>query len=64
VRVEAQFEAGRPPGLLPGTPLAQPIVFGHPPGLPLPPGRYEWQVTINGAMKEGWRRSFTVVAPQ
>ncbi len=61
VRLEVQFETGRPPGLPPGTPVMVPICLNVPGGMPLQPGRYEWRVAVDGAEREGWSRGFTVV---
>ena len=61
VRVEGQFEQGRPPGIVKGTPLVQPVVIQLPPGMPLPGGkRYEYRVTVGD--KEGVA-AFAVLAP-
>src|SRR5204863_1178469 len=47
IQVDGEFEVGRPPGLMPGTPLDATIAINV--GLiPLPPGRrYVWQLSIN-----------------
>lgn len=53
LQVSANFEAGRPAGLKPGTPLdgAMAINFGP---LPLEPDtRYEWRLTVDGRHEEG-----------
>lgn len=44
---EGAVEVGRPPGLAHGSSLDSPFVLSVPP-LPLPPGRYEWRLTISG----------------
>jgi hypothetical protein len=57
--IEGQHEAGRPPGLKPGTPLdgAFAIQFA---GVPLPPGqRLEFRLTIDGETHEDWTLPFT-----
>ncbi len=62
IRVEGQLEAGRPPGLLHGTPVVLPpqsIQFGP---MPLDPGRYVWRFSIDGETKETWQRGFTKTA--
>jgi hypothetical protein len=63
VEVDIEFETGRPPGLKPGTPIdwAQAL---NVPSIPLEPGRYEWQLTIDGVVST--TRPFTVraAAPQ
>ena len=57
--IEGEFEAGRPPGLKPGTPLAVPIALNLP-GPPIPPGgRYEWRLSVNGEGAEDWRLAFS-----
>jgi Family of unknown function (DUF6941) len=59
VRVGVEVEVGRPPGLLPGTPLDATLAFNIPP-LPLVPStRYAWRLTVDGETKEHWRASFT-----
>ncbi len=58
VEIEGQFEAGRPPGLKPGTPLMIPLVVNLAP-LPLPPdGLYVWKLEINGRSEEDWQLAF------
>jgi uncharacterized protein DUF6941 len=57
--IEGEFEAGRPPGLKPGTPLDVPIAINLP-GPPFPPGgRYEWRLSVNGESQDGWRLPFS-----
>jgi hypothetical protein len=51
VEFQGRFEAGRPPGLVPGTDLDAPLAINIA-GLPLAPGRYEWQVTIDGDLAD------------
>jgi len=60
--ITAQVEAGRPPGLKPGTALdgAMAINFGP---LPLEPDtRYEWRLTIDGRHEDDWSLPFTTRA--
>lgn len=60
IMVAGRFEAGRPAGVRPGTPLSVPLAinFGT---LPLRPGHsYTWQLSIDGATQPGWRASFSV----
>lgn len=59
VRVDGEFEVGRPPGLAPGADIDAALAVSLPP-LPLAPGRYAWQLTIDGSAPDDWRRSFTV----
>jgi Family of unknown function (DUF6941) len=46
VEFQGRFEAGRPAGLAPGSELDAPFAVNIA-GLPLAPGRYEWQVEID-----------------
>lgn len=58
VRVEAQFEVGRPAGLAEGTPLVVPLAITIPP-LALQPGRrFSWEFTIDGQHREDWHLAF------
>ena len=60
VEVRGQFEAGRPAGIPPGTPLDAVLAINIPP-LQLTPGRrYVWRLSINGASQEDWQTGFTV----
>ncbi|HEY9085812.1 MAG TPA: hypothetical protein VIN40_07755 [Candidatus Tyrphobacter sp.] len=62
VEVPFQFEAGRPAGLVPGTPLDGCFAVNFPP-MPLAPGaRYEWRVEVDGRCEEAWRVPFSVRA--
>ncbi len=65
VMVHGRFEAGRPIGLKPGTPLAVPLAITFP-TLPVQPGNsYTWQLSIDEATHMDWRQSFHVrAAPQ
>lgn len=56
---DAPFEVGRPAGLKPGTPLDFPLALNSSP-IPLPAGRYEWRLSIDGKTDERWRVAFTV----
>jgi len=57
IEFQGQFESGRPPGLAPGSTLDAPFVVNVA-GLPLPGGRYEWHVVIDGELVD--RVSFMV----
>lgn len=58
--IRSTFEAGRPPGLQPGTPLDVAFAFNMPP-LPLRPGgRYLWRCFINDSTDDTWQTSFTI----
>ncbi len=60
--VNGRFEAGRPAGLRPGTPLSVPLAIGFP-SLPCEQGRsYTWQLSIDDATHVDWRQSFHVRA--
>lgn len=61
IRMEGAVEAGRPPGLKPGTPLGLPMAV-QAGGIVLPPGRYEWRLTLDGETHDEWQQSFTVAA--
>ena len=60
IEFNGRFETGRPPGLPPGSDLDAPFAVNIA-GLPLPAGRYEWQVLIDGDPVD--RVSFTVMEP-
>lgn len=59
VEVGGDFEVGRPPGLLEGTPLDLAIAINIGP-MPLAPGRYRWRLTIDDRVEEDWTAAFTV----
>jgi hypothetical protein len=57
IQAAGQIEAGRPPGLAPGTEINVPIAFNT--VLQLPPGRrFSWDLEIDGRTDEDWRVSF------
>ncbi len=59
LELTAQFEVGRPPGIVPGTPLDVAMAITLEP-LPLRPGRrYVWRCTIDGNTHEDWQAAFT-----
>ena len=60
-----QFEAGRPAGLRPGSPLPMALAINFPP-LPLPAGRaFQFRFTINEESRPEWSvRFFTREAPK
>lgn len=60
-RLTAELEVGRPPGLAPGIPIDVPMALPVG-GVLLPPGRYTWQLRVNGATAVAWQISFTIVA--
>lgn len=47
INFQGSFEAGRPPGLAAGSDLDAPFAVNIS-GLPLVPGRYEWQIAVDG----------------
>jgi hypothetical protein len=59
VVIESEFEVGRPPGLIRGTPIDLSLAVTLGP-LPLAQGmRYEWRLSIDGHHEEGWRVAFS-----
>jgi hypothetical protein len=59
VRIEQEFEMGRPPGVKPGTSLDHVVAINIPP-LPLPTGgQFLWELTIDGEKRDDWRLPFT-----
>ncbi len=64
ISVNGKFEAGRPAGLRPGTPLGVALAINVTP-LPLPPGRsYSFRLSIDDETQPDWRVSFAVRAPR
>lgn len=63
VKIEAEFETGRPPGLPKGSPIDLPLTFTLGGGIPVPAGRYVWELTIDDEKKDAWRAAFLVRAP-
>ena len=60
--VHGRFEAGRPAGLRPGTPLSVPLAINFP-AIPVTPGKsYTWQLSIDDRTHVDWRQSFHVRA--
>jgi hypothetical protein len=58
IKLEMNFEAGRPSGLMPGTPLDGALAINFSP-LPLEPGkRYQWRLTVDGRDDEDWTLGF------
>jgi hypothetical protein len=60
VFLEIMGEVGRPPGVKPGSSIPLPLALFNPQGHPLPGGRYEWRLTIDGEGDEDWSLPFTV----
>lgn len=60
VLVAGQFEAGRPAGWPPGTPLQVPLVINFA-ALPVRPGgAYSWRLAIDDTSEPSWRVGFRV----
>jgi hypothetical protein len=57
--MEGEFEAGRPPGLKPGTSLDVMLAVNFSPQAIPAGGQYVWQLTIDGQTDEDWRLGFT-----
>lgn len=61
--VQGRFEAGRPAGLRPGTPLGVALAINITP-LPLPAGRsYTFALAIDEETRNDWRLSFFMKPP-
>jgi hypothetical protein len=59
LQVTGDFEAGRPPGIKPGTPIDSALAVNFGP-LPLEPGRrYQWRLSIDGESDEDWTLGFS-----
>jgi hypothetical protein len=63
VRIESDFETGRPAGVPRGMPLDVSLSVNLTPGLALAPGGYVWQLEIDGEGQETWRAGFQVRVP-
>lgn len=61
IQLDAEFEVGRPPGIVSGTIQTVKIAPTIGP-MPLPPGRYEWHAEIDNSSQESWVAPFTVIA--
>lgn len=59
VRVDGNFEVGRPVGMPAGSDIDFAFAVNVPP-FPLSPGRYAWQLSIDGETQEDWLRPFQV----
>jgi hypothetical protein len=57
VTMGGEIEAGRPPGVSPGSQLDAAFSFSVP-SLPLPPGRYQWRLDV---AEEAFTSSFQVI---
>ncbi len=59
VEVSGEFEAGRPAGLKPGTPLDVVLALNIGPLLLEPGSRYVWRLWIDEQTREDWEVSFS-----
>lgn len=60
VRINGNFEVGRPAGLVQGSPIDLPLAINIGP-LPLPAGtRCVWRLAIDGATDPAWQLAFNV----
>lgn len=59
IQIESDFEIGRPPGAQPGASLPVPLALNLGP-LPLPPGRYTWELTVDAEPSWSTSVGFTV----
>ena len=63
VRIESDFEVGRPPGTSKGSPIRQVLAINLTGGLPLTPGeKYEFHLSIDGEHLDSWLATFSVRA--
>ena len=63
VRIETDFEVGRPPGMPKGSPIRQVLAINLTGGLPLTPGeKYEFHLSIDGEHLDSWLATFSVRA--
>lgn len=60
VRLEQVIIVPSPPGVPTGFPGHASAMMDLPTGLPLRPGIYRWQASINGRSEEGWAAPFFV----
>ena len=59
LQVTGEFEAGRPPGIKPGTPIDSALAVNFGP-LQLKGGRrYQWRLSIDGETEEDWTLGFS-----
>ncbi|WP_446724906.1 DUF6941 family protein [Nocardioides lacus] len=61
IAMDVQIETGRPPGLPPGSPQRVSLGVNIGP-LPLPPGQYEFRLSIDDEAMDSWLSSFIVRA--
>lgn len=58
VRIEGQFEVGRPAGVKPGSPIDVPLSFNVQPMALKPDARYTWELALDGEQHADWTLSF------
>jgi hypothetical protein len=59
IQAVGDFEVGRPPGLMPGTPIDLAIGLNVARGPLTPSSRYTWRLSIDGFHDEDWEVSFS-----
>ena len=59
LQVTGQFEAGRPPGIKPGTPIDSALAVNFGPLLLEPGRRYQWRLSIDDETDEDWTLGFS-----
>jgi hypothetical protein len=58
LKIGCEFEVGRPPGIIPGTPIDVPLAFSLGP-IPLEAGkRYLWKLSIDDKSDPDWEVGF------
>ena len=61
IRLETDFEVGRPPGMPKGSPIRQVLAINITGGLPLAAGeKYEFHLSIDGEPLDSWLATFTI----
>ncbi len=63
VRLEQQIMVPSPAGVPTGFPGRATAMMDLPTGLPLAPGIYRWQASVNGKEEDDWSARFYVAAP-
>ena len=64
IRIEADFEVGRPPGVKPGTPLDVVLALNIGPLSFNPDSRLVWKLAIDGRTSDEWQLSFATRSGQ
>ena len=60
IKVEGDFEVGRPPGIAPGTPIDLPLAIGVGPVQLASGTRYLWRFSIDDRSEPDWHLAFNV----